>query len=104
MQSEEHGGAPNTSDLLGGKEAPGRAGVEVERMTDEERRVCGACRHWRAVPVGGSGRADAGFCRRYPPQLLYVGKPGERRPEAVWPRTLNEQWCGEFQPPREARR
>lgn len=64
-------------------------------MTDEIGDVgpvtlCKTCKFWLKTNYPRSG---FGECRRHPPVLL----PSAGRPNAAWPDTEHDHWCGDFE-------
>lgn len=61
---------------------------------------CETCVFWKRK----NDISEAGRCRRYAPKPInwFVPDSGEEddaepTPEAVWPVTWNDDWCGEWQ-------
>jgi len=54
---------------------------------------CEDCRFWDQDHKTSS----LGVCRRYAPRAL-IGKSvkGDNALDAIWPRTVSDQWCGEW--------
>lgn len=82
---------------------------------------CDGCRFWDRSSNGNIGEDDSsygdyGACCRHPPQLsdgynrlriletFWADYEEEAKDytRGVWPETLAENWCGEWQPPRPA--
>jgi hypothetical protein len=59
-------------------------------------RACKICRNFQPgerLPASEIlWNTGTGQCRRYPPRLVFV----ETTPYSVWPRTGEDDWCGEF--------
>jgi len=53
--------------------------------------TCSHCRFWRVDTLG-----DAGLCVRKAPSPSTA--TATRLPEAIWPLTWAENWCGEWEP------
>ncbi len=79
------------------------------------KKECRNCRHYLSPREYYGEGEDYGQCRRYPPRFIPeqataewvqnirdVEDPDEPpawlMERGVWPRTDNEDWCGEFQP------
>ena len=66
---------------------------------NEPDRLCSDCRYWaRRLEETGAGQPCEGECRRYPPGGVPAGAPaGASQPgRAGWPRTFDQDWCGEW--------
>jgi hypothetical protein len=59
-------------------------------MDDED---CSTCRFWEAVKPNN----DIGNCHRYAPRPM-IDPNFESDLEVYWPRTMDEDFCGEYQP------
>ena len=55
------------------------------RPTPERMERCDCCRWWEAINL------PIGTCHRHAP------RPSEAHP-THWPRTMADEWCGEFEP------
>ena len=55
---------------------------------------CKDCRFWK----GNEEDMDNGECRRRAPLAVLSRDEVEPTHWAFWPRTLSDEWCGEFQP------
>lgn len=56
-------------------------------------RRCEGCAFWDS-----RGTAARGLCRRSAPRTLICSLEGEPDVRAVWPETLDSDWCGQFTP------
>lgn len=51
---------------------------------------CKGCKFFFQYTYDG---AEKGFCKRYPPQLVYAKDYGM---QCSWPEVDHKDWCGEF--------
>ena len=52
---------------------------------------CKTCLYWQAGSQKKAAR-KYGHCRRHPPVVM-----GKETDTAVWPKTYDDSWCGEYQ-------
>ena len=62
---------------------------------------CDECRMWydlESTEQGDDGH-ESGECRRHAPVSYCISdrESGENNLKAIWPLTLHDEWCGEFQ-------
>jgi hypothetical protein len=58
---------------------------------------CGTCKFWEADPE----KPSLGHCHRYAPKPaprpeIVHRVEGDKSMNTLWPRTLDEDWCGEW--------
>ncbi len=58
------------------------------------KRTCEVCRHWNRLEPG------LGECRRNSPSIVTIIQTEDVSitNKAIWPRTFDNEWCGEFKP------
>lgn len=63
----------------------------------EQGPACANCLHWKERTDQGD-EVRWGECRRYPPSGVVARNPitDEEQPEAVWPPTDPQDFCGEW--------
>jgi hypothetical protein len=65
--------------------------------------VCGNCKFWgRGGRLYGSDCDEFGECHRLPPTFYpgygHVQSDSRLHERGIWPRTLEHDWCADFQP------
>ncbi len=65
--------------------------MTVTVQVNGTRHGCGGCRWW--CPKAEASLVRKGECRAAPPQLRTDPQ------DAVWPLTVEDEWCGHFQLP-----
>ncbi len=63
---------------------------------NESPRQCSGCSHWDPKPDEAECGFFKGTCRRFPPVVLAGGGTAQAW-STEWPRTLDRDWCGEWQ-------
>ncbi len=61
----------------------------------ERRERCETCRFWDSPHVD---QQEDGLCRRHAPRCFPRKEESETLRYPRWPLTLNDEWCGEWQP------
>jgi len=57
---------------------------------------CAHCRYWDAHMIARPTRTPDGLCRRHAPHPFTIDE--ERDSGTTWPRTFEDDWCGEGEP------
>ena len=80
-----------------------RKDVEPDQDQADE---CFGCHYWRRMPSDEEAGYPVGLCCRHAPQPFVPSEQQSDEHEldqysVFWPRTINEDWCGEFKPKEE---
>ena len=57
---------------------------------------CSSCKFWDRNTNRVS--EEVGICRRYPPSIPPLQRSDDCEDFAVWPLTVDSEWCGEHKP------